>query len=194
MCCTSVMKWSRKGFGEPSCDIQVCKVGQRDLGLGYLESSTLWGKSFQYLLRGIVLTWAPGLIFTVISLVQSLVGRCKRILGLQMHSRWTGNLWDGLWFQHCWQGSHLCCPGSTGGVCWWWDQSDHGGMHYGKGCGRYCGTGYDTGCGGMTACWGTTCAVSMVSAMWSLGALVASSLGVTRLSQLPMLICQHRAV
>ena len=44
MCCTLVIKWPRKGFGEPSCDIQVWEVGHRELGLGYQESSILWGE------------------------------------------------------------------------------------------------------------------------------------------------------
>ena len=54
-CCTLVMKWPRRGFGEPLCDIQVWAVGDRELGIGYLESFIMWGKSFWYLLRGMVL-------------------------------------------------------------------------------------------------------------------------------------------
>ena len=46
------MKWPRKSSGEPLCDIQVWEVGKKEKGLGYLESSTLWRKSFQYKLRG----------------------------------------------------------------------------------------------------------------------------------------------
>ena len=45
-CCTLAMKLPRKGFGDPSCDIHVWAVGDRELGLGYLESDILWGKSF----------------------------------------------------------------------------------------------------------------------------------------------------
>ena len=34
-------EWPRKGFGDPLCDIQVWAVGDRELGLGYLESEIL---------------------------------------------------------------------------------------------------------------------------------------------------------
>ena len=71
---TSTTKWPRKGLGEPSCDIQVWAVEDRVLGLGNLESFILSGKSLQYLVRGIVLTRAPGSVLTIISLVPSQVG------------------------------------------------------------------------------------------------------------------------
>ena len=52
----SIIKWPRKGFGEPLCDIQVWCVGIRDLALGYLDLVKQLGKRVWYLLNGIVLT------------------------------------------------------------------------------------------------------------------------------------------
>ena len=41
VCCTLVMKWPGKGYGDPSFDIQVWALGDREAGLGYLESEIL---------------------------------------------------------------------------------------------------------------------------------------------------------
>ena len=75
----SATKWPKKGFDDPSWDIQVWPVGSRALALGYLDLLGLVGKRVQYLLKGMLLTWAPGSILTITSFVPSLVGSWSQV-------------------------------------------------------------------------------------------------------------------
>ena len=55
-CMISTIKWPKKGFGKPSCDVQVWLVGKRALALGNLDFVSFFGKRTWYLLKGIMLT------------------------------------------------------------------------------------------------------------------------------------------
>ena len=52
-------------------------MGCRDLCLGMHDFVTLLGNSFLYQLRGMVLAWAPGYIFTVMALMPCFSINCS---------------------------------------------------------------------------------------------------------------------
>ena len=110
------MKWPRKAF--PSCEIQVWAVGLREFGLGYLVSSTFWGKKLLIPAQGgwyspehqgqssqssasYHSSWGAGAL-------------CRKKHGCQMLSQSARNLQVNLMSQHCLLGWSQGCPWRTG--------------------------------------------------------------------------------
>ena len=71
-----MMNWPKKGCGVPLCTIYVWLVGCMDPHLGLPDLMTLFWNGFLCQLRGTVLAWAPGSIFTVGDLVPCFVIGC----------------------------------------------------------------------------------------------------------------------